>query len=246
MYPYLIFGTTVLSTYGVLFVTAAFAAGGYITLRTWHERQSVEDAIYLYALTAIGAIVGAKLVYALITFASGKAHSPSEIFGGSSVVGGITGAGIGAIVTCRFFGWNIFSFLPRLAPALPLAISIIRIGCLFEGCCYGKPFAYGIVFHESPVAPNGIPLVPTQIIDSIIMFVLFGVMHILSARITPERLLTILTCCCAAARFTEDWLRGDAAPVPLPLLTMTQVVILALMLLGMLMINPVKALAQRH
>lgn len=246
MHPYLTFGTTILPTYGVLFVAAVFVAGAYITLRTWRDRQSIEDATYLYALTVIGAIVGAKLVYAVIKALGGEAHTLWEVLGGSSVAGGMAGAGIGAMMTCRFFGWKLFSFAPRLAPALPLAISIIRLGCLCEGCCYGRSFTHGIVFRESPIAPNGIPLAPTQIIDSVVMFMLFVVMHVLSTRTAPERLLTILAYCCATVRFTEDWFRGDAVPGPMPLLSMTQLTIIALMLLGMLTIKPMATLTLRH
>lgn len=236
MIPILQFGIVTIPTYGLMFVIAALSAGVYIIVRTWRNHLPIEDAIYLYALTAIGAIAGAKLVYAIITFNDHKiASSLSELFGGSSVIGGIFGAGIGALLTCRFFGWSLRPFLPQVLPALPLALSIIRIGCLCEGCCYGKPFTHGIVFHESPVAPAGIPLIPTQIIDSASMFLLFLATHVLSTRMAPERLMVMLVYCCATIRFIGDWFRGDSVPTPVPALTMAQVTILSLVLIGTLM-----------
>ena len=67
-----------------------------------------------------------------------------------------------------------------LSGPLALAHGFGRLGCLSAGCCYGKPIEGGIVFHNSPAAPNGVPLIPTQLIEAIFNFLLFLVLIILS------------------------------------------------------------------
>ena len=46
------------------------------------------------------------------------------------------------------------------------------------GCCYGRPTesAIGIAFTHSHYAPNGIKLIPTQLISSAGMFVIAGIL----------------------------------------------------------------------
>jgi phosphatidylglycerol:prolipoprotein diacylglycerol transferase len=43
-----------------------------------------------------------------------------------------------------------------------------RIGCFLTGCCYGKEthLPIGILFHHSSVAPNGVALFPTQLLEA--------------------------------------------------------------------------------
>ena len=49
-----------------------------------------------------------------------------------------------------------------------------RIGCLFAGCCYGMECEtpISIVFPVGSAAPAGIPLLPTQILESVFLFLL--------------------------------------------------------------------------
>jgi phosphatidylglycerol:prolipoprotein diacylglycerol transferase len=54
------------------------------------------------------------------------------------------------------------------APSVALAQGFGRIGCFLAGCCYGRETdtAIGIAFHNSPIAPNGVKLIPTQLFSS--------------------------------------------------------------------------------
>ncbi len=55
-----------------------------------------------------------------------------------SVLGGIAGLVAGLILAkaCLRFNWSVFD---TISVALPLAMAISRIGCLFAGCCFGTP-----------------------------------------------------------------------------------------------------------
>jgi len=90
----------------------------------------------------------------------------------------------GLVLTIPFVAWYVRRFqlplwvaLDILAPALVLAHAFGRIGCLFAGCCYGKPSgsSFGIKLYSDVVerAYQGIPLHPTQIYESSALFVIF-------------------------------------------------------------------------
>ena len=59
-------------------------------------------------------------------------------------------------------------YFDLVMPAVALAQGFGRIGCTFAGCCYGKTtdLPIGITYHTSLIAPNGVKLIPTQIISS--------------------------------------------------------------------------------
>lgn len=46
------------------------------------------------------------------------------------------------------------------------------------GCCYGCPTdsSLGVTFHVSPIAPNGVALVPVQLLEAAAEFLLFAVL----------------------------------------------------------------------
>ena len=54
------------------------------------------------------------------------------------------------------------------APYIALGQSIGRIGCFFNGCCYGKPVAWGIYY---PV--HNARLYPTQLFETAGLFIIF-------------------------------------------------------------------------
>ncbi len=73
---------------------------------------------------------------------------------------------------------KFLAYFDMLIPSVALAQGFGRIGCFLAGCCYGKEtdMPWGIVFHESKYAPNGIRLLPTQLISSGLDFLLFFVL----------------------------------------------------------------------
>ncbi|MBN1974334.1 MAG: prolipoprotein diacylglyceryl transferase [Sedimentisphaerales bacterium] len=65
--------------------------------------------------------------------------------------------------------------LDILAMSIPVPFIFAKLGCLFNGCCYGKPcnLPWAITFPQtSRIAPAGIPLHPTQIYEIILMFII--------------------------------------------------------------------------
>ena len=117
----------------------------------------------LYSL--IGGVVGARLFYVIHYFEHFK-EDPVSVFaiwhGGLELLGGVLLA-----VTIIFFyllyhKLPIRHYLDILAIALMLALVFGRIGCLLNGCCFGKPtelpwavrFPYNSIAYLSQVNPD--------------------------------------------------------------------------------------------
>jgi phosphatidylglycerol:prolipoprotein diacylglycerol transferase len=80
---------------------------------------------------------------------------------------------------------SFFKVTDIFATALPLGHAISRLGCLFAGCCYGKPTAlpWGVVYTD-PLAPGpkDVPLHPTQLYEVGYLTLIFVVVNWLYPR----------------------------------------------------------------
>ena len=65
-----------------------------------------------------------------------------------------------------FLAKEAFSAAPAQLPLVPLVHGFGRAGCFLMGCCYGVPSRFGIAFTCSPIAPNGVRLLPVQLIEA--------------------------------------------------------------------------------
>jgi phosphatidylglycerol:prolipoprotein diacylglycerol transferase len=137
-----------------------------------------------------------------------------EIFsgGGFVVYGGIIGGILSAYITCRIKNKRFIQYFDLTIPSVALAQGFGRIGCFFAGCCYGieTNSSIGIIFHSSGFAPNGVKLMPTQLISAAGDFLIFGLLVLYSRK--PRAggkvggLYMILY---GAGRFILEYFRGD-------------------------------------
>jgi len=120
--------------------------------------------------------------------------------------------------------------LDLMATALPLPWIVAKLGCFFNGCCYGKPSSlpWAVTFPEAARgAPPGVPLHPTQLYEIGLMLILLAVFALLrSERWRGAKLLWFLVIY-GSGRILTDFLRGDADPARLGPFTLTQLICLA-------------------
>lgn len=122
----------------------------------------------------LGAILGARAFYVVSYWREEFAGKPiSEIFmiqhGGLVFYGGLLGATLAGITYVRVRALPLWKVADILAPSVALGYVFGRIGCLFNGCCYGRmcDLPWAIRFpseHET----HGQPVHPTQIYDSLL------------------------------------------------------------------------------
>ena len=97
-------------------------------------------------------------------------------------------------------------------PSVALAQGFGRIGCFLAGCCYGEETdsPIGIVFHESAYAPNGVNLIPTQLISSGLDFLHFLVLIWLARRVKADgQVAGCYLIFYSVGRFILEFFRGD-------------------------------------
>ena len=108
---------------------------------------------------------------------------------------------------------NVLSYLDLALPSVALAQGFGRIGCLLAGCCYGQETdsAFCIVFQNSAYAPNGVPLIPTQIISSALDFLHFGLLILFAKRWKKGegQVAGLYFALYSAGRFILEFFRGD-------------------------------------
>ncbi len=135
------------------------------------------DFIYNIGFWGIFAgFVGSKVLF-WITILDEIFDNPKlmlELTNGFVVYGGLIGGFIGAWGYCKYKRLDWIQYFSCAAPGLALAQGFGRIGCFFAGCCYGAPTDsfIGMQFNDSPFAPHGVDLIPTQLFSAAFDFLL--------------------------------------------------------------------------
>jgi phosphatidylglycerol:prolipoprotein diacylglycerol transferase len=130
----------------------------------------------------LGAIAGARTLYVISYWREQFAGKPiSEIFmvqhGGLVYYGGLVGSSLAYILYASLKKLPLWKGADILAPSVALGHALGRIGCLFNGCCYGRQCSlpWAITYPDRPGGPPaGIPLHPTQIYESLLNFILYA------------------------------------------------------------------------
>jgi phosphatidylglycerol:prolipoprotein diacylglycerol transferase len=134
--------------------------------------------------------IGARVLF-IITRLEYFIENPMDIFkvweGGLVFFGGLIAATGYAFYYFRKHKLNIWKMIDVLSPGLVVAHAFGRMGCLAAGCCYGRPtdVPWAIKLNSELVddAMKNIPLHPTQIYESMSLFILyFGMLYIFRHR----------------------------------------------------------------
>ena len=164
----------------------------------------------------IGGLLGARALYVVTYWRESFADQPfSEIFmiqhGGLVFYGGF----LGSLLGCGLYTWlkklPLWKIADALAPSIALGYVFGRIGCLLNGCCYGRscelPWAIHFpVGHET--YSQGVH--PTQIYDSLLNL---GLYVVLAWRYRRKKfdgqIFALYLMCYAVTRSIVEAFRGD-------------------------------------
>ena len=209
-------GPFVIHTYGV-FVTSGFLLGLGLFLRAARKRNLEEGKMLSLSLwVAASAIVGARIFYVLDQLPWYLEH-PEDILriwqGGLVFYGGFLFSLITGLYFIRLHRLPFWEIADISAPPLALGMSVGRIGCFFNGCCYGKPWKWGLIFSSDSaagtVSPNQ-PLFPTQLISSVNLLVIFFILGVLrSRRSLAQRIFLWFLILYSVHRFLIEFIRAD-------------------------------------
>jgi len=228
VHPFLIdaeiLGTRLTIPSGVVFTLSGLAVGGLLYWFLLPRSARRWEHLAFAAAAAGTALVGARLLGFALDLGVLGTERPLEVFAasGSTVLGGIAGGGLfaAAYLKIRRGGSVTLRTFDAAAAAFAVGDAVMRVGCLFQGCCFGK------ICAASPLAvtyppdwimhrffgldiPYG-PRLPFPLIAAasllLIAFVLFIVLHRETRAGTAAALFFILF---GAYRFAIEFIRDE-------------------------------------
>lgn len=244
MHPILFsLGAVTLYTYGAMMVA------GFL-LTTWLACQQArqlspeqlaitdEQIVDFTCICLLGGILGGRLFFILLSWDYFFQH-PLEVVavwhGGLVWYGGFLGGVFAAWFYIRRKHLDFLRVGDQFVPFLALGHALGRVGCFFNGCCYGRPTQAwcGVLFpgHEERV-------LPTQLFEAFGLCILFVILRWLQTPKTLQKRGRIFGSYLAGyglLRFVIEPLRGDQ-PVWRMGLTLQQAISFALIVAGLALI----------
>src|SRR6266478_9379878 len=160
MYPRLLeLGPITVYTYGVLLAAAYLFGLQLARVRARARGLDANRVLDLGIYIIISALIGAKLLL-LITDFRAFTSNPRELLtlarSGGVFYGGLILAVTVALVYIRKAGLPLWTTTDVFAPGIALGHVVGRFGCLFAGCCYGRPTSlpWAVTFHDPAAMAN--------------------------------------------------------------------------------------------
>ena len=183
------FGGLTITTYGVM-LALAFILGILLAESRARRYGSTKDLVSaLSFLILVGAIIGSRLFYVFTHASDYKAEWWRAFYvweGGLTFYGGVILALIMCLIWIRRKKLNFGRLGDIIAPSLALGVAVGRIGCFLNGCCFGKPSNFGVVFPpDSPCAWElgvGVRVHPTQLYSVFAGFFILGILLVLERK----------------------------------------------------------------
>ncbi|HAB18068.1 MAG TPA: prolipoprotein diacylglyceryl transferase [Verrucomicrobiota bacterium] len=203
-------------TFGVL-VALGFLAGLMVSAFNMRRLGLNGEAIYdLAPWLVVAGLVGARVWYVGSYWQRDFVGRPwTEAFavwqGGLVYYGGLilgTLVGIWRIHAMKLPLWTVADCL---APGVALGHAFGRLGCLMNGCCFGRPTTLPWGIHFPPThSTHPAAVHPTQIYEALLNVAFFaalmwGVRH----RRFPGQVFSVYLMGYAVLRSFTEWFRGD-------------------------------------
>jgi phosphatidylglycerol:prolipoprotein diacylglycerol transferase len=157
----------------------AFTVSSVLAALEARRQNIAPDIIFnLSFLVLVSGIIGARLFY-VIENAGYYLKEPLEMVmlqrGGLSWFGGLIAGVISGVAYLKKKHLAVYKILDLLAPFVALGQAIGRIGCLLNGCCFGKAaYKFGFYFKAREAF-----LIPTQIYSSLLLLLIFIILRFL-------------------------------------------------------------------
>ncbi len=223
-----------------------FAAAGFLVVIFWTIRRATRAGLAGFPFFEMGVyggvscLLGARLLYVIVNWAFFSRH-PGEIIrlwdGGLILYGGYIAFLLFAILFIRASHLPFWKSVDASAPALPLGFALGRLGCFFNGCCYGvRSDTWGISFpsaHQPPVylqqvhdglikagSPHTLPVLPTQLYSAgADLGILFLLLRLERKERFPGFLFLMFILLYGLVRFVMEFFRYHEAKEMIPALS---------------------------
>lgn len=208
-------GSLTVYGYGLMIaigVIVAYTVGEY---RAKKQGLSTDELFWITISCLVGGVIGAKLLFILVEIKAIIAD-PSillNITHGFVVYGGIIGGiGVGYLY-CKIRKLEFLKYFDLVMPSIAIAQGFGRVGCMFAGCCYGRETNswFHVIYETSEFAPNGVALIPTQMIMALLNFAHFFILAFLAKKVVKYsgQVAGFYLVFYSIGRFFLEYLRND-------------------------------------
>ncbi len=198
---------------GLGFIIGIFLAARQAKKEGMNPDRILDLGVYLL----LTAIVGSRVLFVL-TDLRAFVERPFEAFalwkGGLVFYGGLLAAvpvGIWYVKRHKLPVWRTADIM---APSIALGQAFGRLGCFSAGCCYGAPAVgwLSVVFTDpQSLAPLGVPLYPTQLMEATGNLLIFGsLLFLRRSKKFDGQIFWLYVLAYAVLRFIIEFFRGDA------------------------------------
>lgn len=203
-------------SYGLMLVIG-FVLASWLACQQAKKLGLNPDTIFNMAFIAfVSGVAGARIFYVLDNLGYYLA-CPIEIImlqrGGLAWFGGLMLGTLSAIIYIKVKKLSVYRALDLIVPFVALAQAVGRIGCLLNGCCFGRHADFGLYFPVHQAI-----LIPTQLYSTLLLLVIYIVLRLLQDR--PHRdgqVFYAYLLLYALKRFFIEFLRADSSAVLLGL-----------------------------
>ena len=143
-----------------MYVGFNLIAGSYLTIVAYFKLRNLGYSLWAFLKLALGMVfaffVGARMLYGLLYFEK-IAQNPYKLIAfelkNFALFGGLV---LSSCVLGVFIKWNknrlnLFQITDPMMPHFGIAVILSKLGCFFNGCCYGIPtqMPWGVVFERA-------------------------------------------------------------------------------------------------
>ncbi len=255
-------GSFPIYSYGVMIALAFITAVLLAMKEAKKSGENPERILDLSLYIIIGVLLGARLGY-VIFHLDYYLRNPIEMLyfrqGGLSFLGGFLIACILCLLYTKRTKISFWKYADIAAPSIAIGIGIGRIGCFLNGCCYGLVSEkYGLKFPALNMPPvylqqlkDGLitsgssytlPVIPTQLYSSLYGFLIFFVLLWMKKYKKYDGYLFLnFLVFYSIFRFTVEFFRFYDNNFKLfNLLTITQTILLGVVLVSLVFMNILK------
>jgi phosphatidylglycerol:prolipoprotein diacylglycerol transferase len=202
--------------YGIF---VALAVMTVVVWTVWQVKKGAKisyDTVFAAALVGIpSGVIFSRLLHVIDQWEY-FSQNPGQIIGGEGLTawGAVLGAALGVWVYSKFAKMSFAYFADVIAPGVILSQAVGRVGCLFNGCCYGEETSlpWGIVYtNPESLCPVGIAFHPSQVYEIFWNLFVFAILFKMRGKLKPDgSLFALYLTLYSAWRLGSDFLRsGD-------------------------------------
>lgn len=204
--------------YGLMIVLGVVSANLIALFPLKKYKLDGNDFLILEGYTFLGAFIGAKLLYILVSFDSidwnqilNLEYFNTFMKSGFVFYGGLIGGLLFMMLAGKIHHITYSMYIRHLIFLIPWIHGFGRIGCFLAGCCYGAPYdgPFSIHFPEGSLAPTNIELFPVQLVEATFLFLIAILMFIMDNYFSFTYTVALYFIFYSILRFILEFFRYD-------------------------------------